>query len=303
MKNNTSNTSWFTLLVTIGVIGFLLVLLTGVFRVVLYELRDTRNMDNFIKSKSAAEAWEEIALLKLKEREKTQLWFGYQDEAIFEESEAGIQGMLTDLNANYNPAKDVQLQYKIDSAASSYSGTLQVGESHIIPMFTTNESSYNINKTSQPKLRIMKNGSIIGWDESKKVVWNLLGTQSGTGVAWLSWVWQFDSSSKFDAKKTIEEVDGDERKIIFKIESDKSIQELIDESEYSYLAILNAWSEEMGYQIDSNWWDFTKPFTKIVASGKVWNVKQNLEIEIDQSKYFDVLKYALYDFAEQNASN
>jgi len=40
---------------------------------------------------------------------------------------------------------------------------------------------------------------------------------------------------------------------------------------------------------------FTMPITTIKSTAKIGEMKQNIRLEIDNSQYFDVLKYSIYD--------
>ncbi len=293
MKKYTSknNTSWFTLLVILGVIGFLLILLTGIFKVVALELKDTKNLDNYIKSRSAAEASEELALLKIK---KEGFWF----DKDLDYNPSGPQGQSLMLSWNpedaweYHPNKDVFFWYTIDSKETEYEGTIRPWEFQVIPLFTKNTEWENLDRTESFILTI-------NWANGEFLSWNIIGDEDKWGMSGLS---SIDSSDSFTSKVT----DDTEyaNRVSFRTQ-EQSIEDFLSESSQSYLTLLNfidttsLWNPEEGiinYKLTTKWATdyFTKPVTTVIAQAKIWEIKQNIELEIDNSKYFDVLKYSIY---------
>jgi hypothetical protein len=76
--------------------------------------------------------------------------------------------------------------------------------------------------------------------------------------------------------------------------TDKSVEDFLLESEKSYLTIFNKGNDPIEYRIDATK-DFTKPITTIISQAKIGEIKQNIELEIENDKYFDVLRYSLFD--------
>lgn len=269
----------------------MLILLTGIFKVVALELKDTKNLDNYIKSRSAAEASEELALLKIK---KEGFWF----DKDLDYNPSGPQGQSLMLSWNpedaweYHPNKDVFFWYTIDSKETEYEGTIRPWEFQVIPLFTKNTEWENLDRTESFILTI-------NWANGEFLSWNIIGDEDKWGMSGLS---SIDSSDSFTSKVT----DDTEyaNRVSFRTQ-EQSIEDFLSESSQSYLTLLNfidttsLWNPEEGiinYKLTTKWATdyFTKPVTTVIAQAKIWEIKQNIELEIDNSKYFDVLKYSIY---------
>jgi hypothetical protein len=50
------------------VVGFLIILTSGVFNLVLKEMNDTTSMGNYLKASAGAESSQELALLQIKQK-------------------------------------------------------------------------------------------------------------------------------------------------------------------------------------------------------------------------------------------
>ena len=305
-KYSSKNPWWFTLLIILWVIWFLLVLLTGIFKVVTLELKDTRNLDYYLKSKWAAEGSQELALLKLKEEK-----FWYDGDVAYDpinprEDESLILAGNPNDKDKYHENKDVSLGYSIDSKASSYVWILEQWDFEVIPLFIK-EDGQDKKATMRPNVSILdteatddgtlgavisKNDFIwniiweIDWEPvwiSGKSVFNAdtevkIKKLAGWGAVWCDW--QFCQESSF----TINDI---------------SVADFLDQSTDSYLTIFNKGSYNLEYTVStdepSGDDEFTKPITIVTSQAKIWEIKQNIELTIDNAQYFDVLKYSLYD--------
>lgn len=284
MIYTTKNQKWFTLLIILGVIGFLLVLLTGIFQIVLFELNDTKNMDYYIKAQSASEAWQEIAMLKLKEEWfgfDVKKWYSQEGEEIYDKTGESIILSRDPSNTQgieFHENKDVFFRYNIDSKTTSYNGMIEPSGFHVIPLFYTDEQWGG--RTETPYLTVTAG-------IADDFVWNILWDET-----WVSGIGSFDRNT--DVKeKVLTSVNNQQN---FRLR-DTSVQSfLVNNPEKNYLMILNTGTENIEYVMATdNGESFTKPITTVYSSAKIWEIKQNIKLEIDNSKYFDVLKYSLYN--------
>lgn len=301
-----NNSQWFTLLLILWVVWFLLILLTWIYKVVLLELEDTKDMSHFMKSRTASESWWEIAMLKLKAK-----WFGYHGEETYDTEWESIMLSKNPLEeADFNKNRDVYFGYEIDSKSAwvdpvppesdgkyKYVGKIDPGEFHIIPLFYIEEGDVRWG-TENPNLYIqerMEDGTL-NWPK-ENIVWNIIGT-----IWWISGQWEFVWNTTVNLKtlnQTPDHVSGAQDNQGFVLDEIWVEQFLIDwrDTGDHYLTLYNVGDTVMEYELST--WDqkaFTKPITTVYTSAKIGDIKQNIQLEIDNSKYFDVLKYSIYDY-------
>lgn len=282
-KKYSWNTWWFTLLVILWVIWFLLILLTWIFKVVLLELKDTKNMDYYLKSRWASEAGEELALLRLKEEK---FWYdGFQE---YDPQKPEWQSIMLSANPSdkekFLPTKDVFFGYDIDSKAEEYSWVLKWWwDFQVIPLFYIEE--WWKGDTKKPRLSIQL------WNPNN-FIWNIIWEEW-----WISgkWAFNFQSSAKLkelEGKKCI----GTQCTKGFTLTT-IDVWDFLKKSWSNYLTFLNLWTNDIKYTLETDDGEsFTKPITTVYSSAKIWEIKQNIKLEIDNSQYFDVLKYSIYDY-------
>jgi hypothetical protein len=70
----------------------------------------------------------------------------------------------------------------------------------------------------------------------------------------------------------------------------------LSSSNSNYLILFNGWNtNNIEYNIKSISWEFfSKPETKIISSGEIWEYKQNLETHLDNTKFLNRQKYSIY---------
>ena len=289
MKHNPNpNPQWFTLLLILGVVWFLLILLTWIYKVVLFELHDTRDMSHFMKSRTASESWWEIAMLKLKEN-----GFWYHADGIYDTNNISWESIILAEfpldTSQFNPNRDVFLGYEIDSKSQNYSWKIQPWDFQIIPLFYTGDIG-SVGNTKEPKFEI------ITWT-ADDLVWNIIWTVWG-----VSWIWAFDGTTSVNLKELSDDTFStwDWWSNKWFTLTNTTVTDFLNEWQLldkNYLTIYNVGDSLIAYNVTT--WDgesFTKPITTVYSSAKIGDIKQNIELEIDNSKYFDVLKYAIYDY-------
>jgi len=166
MKNkDITSTWWFSVIISLLIIGFLLVLTTGVYNLILKELYDNRDMWNSIKAYAWAESAQELALLEIKEK-----WYGYDTQMI----NSPILSV------------DVPISYDLDMKTKTYSAILNWLEYDIVPLFYIDENGI------QQKLDREYTLDVLSW-EINDWVWNLISE-----ISWISWkFWSSSSMSSF----------------------------------------------------------------------------------------------------------
>jgi len=156
MKIN-KNKQGFSILVAILMVWFLLILVTGMFHLMLRDMKDNRGSWNYLKSYAWAEWAMELWLLKIKEK-----WYWINNDLISTSS-----GILSFYPWKNNEPK---INYKMLIATKSFSWTLNSGETVIIPLFSNNKW------IEEPEFI---------WDTD--IIWNIIWKGE-----WMSGTWSFN---------------------------------------------------------------------------------------------------------------
>jgi len=255
---NYENTGWFSVVISLLIIWFLLVLTTGIYNLILKELYDNRDMWNAIKAYAWAESAQEIALLQIKEK-------GYWYDVQVENSH-----ILGDDPNNFKAQKEVAISYDLGTKTNNYEGEIEEFQYDIIPLFYIDESGWEENINNM-------NFSVSQW--AGNLVWNLVSSDS-----WISWVWD---ETEWDKRILLPGGEGElwyERETITSFLSSNSIV---------YFILFNSWNWDVKYTLNSSNY-FSKPKTRIISSATVGNVKQNLWTTLDNTEYLNILKYSIY---------
>lgn len=264
--------SWYTILIVLFVVGFLLVLTSWVFKLVLQELKDNRGRWDYLKAYYWAEAWIEWALYNIKNFE-----YGYSDAIDLERNNRSILLAQDSLNqTTFNPNKDVLISYDIDTKVQSYSQTLAPGEHTLFPL-------YYIDTNGVTRKTLDVNLTIPSWTKSS-LVWNIIGAEDG--IAWNN---EFQNSTLWALKR----VDETTWNLVFER---KWVGEFLANSNDNYLLLFNSDpTNSITYQVNSVWSNyFTKPIGDIYASWKIGSYKQNIKLSLDNSEYLNILKYSIF---------
>jgi len=263
LKNN----SWYSVIIILLIIWLLLFLSVWVFSLILNDLKDNRAMWDYIKAYAWAESASELALLQIKKN-----WYAYYDRIDHNLNNRSIVLADNPLDVNqFKANNDVFISYDIWSKVDEYEWTLEPLWYDIIPLFYVDD-------TWEKKVTKI-DFSVILWDESD-LAWNVIWKEN-----WISWAW-IDMNW---VKKTLTP-DG------FKYVKE-NISEFIANSDTNYLVLLNSWNNwNIKYKISSHNLSesFSKPKTSIISSAQVWNYKQNLNVDLNNTEYLNMLKYSIY---------
>jgi len=261
------NNWWYSILIILLIIWFLLFLWVWIFNLILNDLKDNKAMWDYVKAYAWAESAAELALLKIKKN-----WYGYYDKIDHDKSNRSILLSDNPLNiSNFNSKKDVYFSYDIWSKVNTYDWTLNSLEYDIIPMFYVDDNWEH--KVSSI------NFSVVSWNQSD-FAWNVIWKDS-----WMSWIW----NSTYWSKKTV-----NTGGFVF-IKEDINV--FLSSSDSNYFVLFNSWnSGVIKYTVKSTnpLEFFSKPRTTIITSAQVWNYKQNLSVDFDNTDFLNILKYSIY---------
>ncbi|MDD5769509.1 MAG: hypothetical protein PHE25_00930 [Candidatus Gracilibacteria bacterium] len=263
MKKDINN-SGFSIILAITMTGFMIVLTAGIFLLVLSENKDTKSIENYFKSSQGAEGSLELAMLKAK-----QYNYSYDEKLISSNSLSKI--LCKDITNCYEN-KDELITYNLSSISSQIvDKKIELGNFDIIPLF-----SYDQNGVYKK----VKNITITGLNNN--IIWNIVGKDSG-----ISGIGDFINTTEGNYK-TISGLDISYNK--------KTIGEFLNFSDYNYLILHNLSNGEITYTLKSlNSGEFlTKDTSQIIATGEVGGFKQNLIVNINSSKYLNLLKYSIF---------
>lgn len=261
------NKKWYSVVIALLLVWFILILSTGIFRLILNEMKSNRAMWDYMKSIAWAEAAQELALLDIKT-----YWYWYAwkiDDDINAKSVILSEDPLDSSLFNWN--KDVLISYSNNAKVNSYEGTLDKLWYDIIPLFYIDENGEHAISDLY--------FNIINWDSSE-LSWNIVWSST-----WISWTWN-------DLTWVTKTLTSD-----WFTYNHWSIWEFLSNSSTNYLVLFNWWrTSQMTYSLSSvdQWEYFTTPSMDIISSGKVSKYKQNLRTSINNTEFLNILKYSIY---------
>ncbi len=247
----------YSIIVIIILIWFMILLTTGVFRLVLNEMKDNSSIWNYAKAYIWAESAQEIALLNIKEK-----WYGF-NEGLDENNE------LIWIPDNKTP----KIKYTNNWQTKSYLGKIEPLKYNIMPLFYIKKDWTEV-KIEDYKL------SIISWD-SGNFSWNIVWKE-----AWISWLWT--ETTKWTKKIVNSNSNIDYEDWVL-------VNDFLSSSDTNYLILFNNSNADIDYKITSNK-DFTKPILDIISSSSIKKYKQNLKTTINYADIVNRSKYSIYSW-------
>lgn len=269
--NNNNNKKGYSIIISIMVIWFLIVLTSWTFNLVLWELNDTKGRFDYIKAFSAAEWALELSLLKIKEE-----WYWYYDKINNDVNQQSIMLSSNPLDSSlYSKGKDILISYDMDSKVDSYSGSILPLNYDIIPLFYLDDAwEHKVNELDL---------SVLFFQD--KLAWNIVSSNS-----WLSWIWWINSTTLWKYKVLSWWSFSFSEMLV-----DNFLRDVINNN--NYLILFNSDSSNtIDYNLSTlvSWEYFTKPRAEIISSAVIWKYKQNLRTNLDNTKYLNILKYSIY---------
>jgi len=261
------NNNWYSIIISLIIIWLLLIFSVWTLNIILLEMKDNRWMWFNIKAYAWAEASQELALLKIKKN-----WYGYYDKIDNNINNKSIILSNNPLDIGlFNKNKDVLISYDIASKTDDYKWVLSPLWYDIIPLFY-------IDNTGEHKINNYSLTLISGnWNN---LIWNIVWKNS-----WISWKW---INSIWVMKKIILNNELEYTEV--------NITDFLSNSDSNYLILFNASSSDnINYKINTNNWSyFTKPKSNIITSAQIAQYKQNLDTFLNNTKFLDRQKYAIY---------
>jgi len=270
-KKAYSNTRWYSVIISLLMIGFLLVLTSWVFNLVLKEMYDNRGMWKYIQTYAWAESGQELALLQIKDN-----GYGYYDFIEHTPNDRSIVLSKTPTElSSFQKSNDIFISYDIGSKVNDYNGSLEPLEYDIIPLFYIDEHG-------EQKVNMIDFSITFGSGDN--LSWNIISR-----ISWISG----KNSNLVGYKKTLG-TNGTVREFWFTTES---INTFLLNNDTNYLVLFNSGDfGRIDYHIDTldRTEFFSKPETEIISSAQVWNYKQNLRTTLNNTEYLNILRYSIY---------
>ena len=263
MKIKNKN-SWYTILVTLMIIGFLIVLTIWVLNLVLREMKDNIWAWKYLQVYAWAEAAMELALLDIKKH-----WYWVYSKLDWTDNNAKI------LRNDMNNDKEILISYDLNSKTKWYFWNLDNFEQSVIPLFYI-KTDDSIDKINNLNLKILNSLNFI---DNTKMAWNIVSKNWD----WIWWVWEITSSTK-----------GKWRNADGTFLDEIKVSDFLNTYENNYLIVINLDNfNPLNFEITSTK-DFTKPISKIISSAKIGQYKQNLETILDNTAFLSILKYSVF---------
>lgn len=258
LKNKNSG---YTILVSLMIIGFLVVVTTWILNLVIRELNDNKWGAMYLQSFAWAEAAMELALLEIK---KNGYW-------VYEKK--------TDLDILATPKSEIKISYDLNSKTKSYNWNLSSFEQVVIPLFYLSWSIEN--KIKNMELKILNNYEFV---DTTKMAWNIVSENWD----WVWWNSEISNSSK---------ANGRNKNWLFiwdvKI-SGFGADDFLNKYNKNYLILINLDPNyDLNFNLSSSDF-FTKPVSKIITSATTWKYKQNLETILDNTWFLSILRYSVF---------
>lgn len=265
------NIQWYSILIALTMVSFLLVMVVWVFHLILQWLSDNRWIWSSIKAYFWAEAAQELALLTIKSK-----WYGFSDRIEHNINSRSVVLSHSPKDISLFKGDDVFISYDLWIETQVYTWVLDTLWYDIIPLFYLTGSSSQEKKLTHIKV------DVLSWD-SDAFVWNIVWE-----FRWISWTWSFNKNSQVIEKSHVSSG--------FLLDN-TLIYDFLSSSSKNYLILFNANKDTtIEYRVSSvdDGEYFSKPRVEILSRAQVWNYKQNLRTTFDNAEFLGNLKYSLY---------
>lgn len=294
------NTSGFSILMAIWTIGLLLIIVTSLAITYMRESKLSRFSYNEVLVSTAAEWAFEYGMLKVRNHKD---WF--QDGTFSGE----IDGNILDLGTPRS--KWLNTEYSISASSSHHDFFLSGWEYLIIPLFVSTGSTslgvwskspvYNILSSNTSNLNIWGIGlfswTIVGMSGSQNIA------ITGTGDISPSTQWHI----RIKTSQCYSSIDGTTKsclslspwddEIVYTYDETKTIDDFLSSKRDPYFILYNA-NISTSNPIQVNFTSlspFSLPTITLTAIAKKWDTSQIFQFIEDKSKYYDALKYGIYN--------
>ncbi len=262
------NLNWYSVVISLLLIWFIMVLSIWIFRLILNEMKINKAMWDYIKSYAWAESAQELALLDIKKK-----WYWYYSKIEDNVNNKSVLLSRNFLNKSlYHPKKDVLISHSNDGKVNSYTWNILPLWYDIIPLFFIDDLwEHKVNWISF---------SILSGD-IPSLSWNIVSNDSGISWVWEVWIWIEKKTNLWELGITL----------------DVLVNDFLFSNNTSYLVLFNSWNSwDINYKLTSNNSTefFTKPRLDILSSWETWDYKQNLKTRVDNTEFLNILKYSIY---------
>ena len=243
----------------------------------------------------AASEWVfEYAMLKVGNHRS-----GFEDSTM----SGDLDGNLLDLSKKIS--KWLQTEYQIIASSTGKTFTLSGGEHLIIPLFVSTGSDsigvkskhpgYNPNSTNTKDLSV--------WGISS-MSWTIIWQHNGENVAITGWgeispstlgTIRTKEDQCFDANGSNTLCNGLEAEILpYVFDTDKTIASFLETVKEPYLIIYNKFTIDINVNITALT-PYSLPTTTVTSKSQKWQSSQIFQFTEDKWKYYDALKYGIYN--------
>ncbi len=293
----------------LGTTGVLLVIAVGLANVFLSEMRINKMVYDGILAYSTAESTFEYAMLKAKNHRE-----GFQDQLTASDIDSNLLSGTTPRTQN------VKMTYDMKASSNNASFTLSGGEYLILPLFVGNDNllvpgwtskspNFSTRTEAISELKIsglngdtswtilgMSGGVTIGISGTGTIASSLgtKGTMRNRGVDCYGIVG--GNVEKVDCNGTIPILEENN----YSFDKEMTVSDFLTSSNMTdrYISIFNnvdpATSTPITLQIETTG-KFALPLFELTTTGRVGKTAQSLEYSEDKSRYYDALKYGLYN--------
>ncbi len=286
----------FSILIALGTIWVLLILVTGLTLTYIREIQLSRTTYDEIIANMSAEWVFEYAMLKVRNHRE-----GFSD-TMNSENIDGKQFL-----PETERSKNLESEYRIQASATGYTQILSPNEHLIIPLFSGKENPIDAFWNS-------KNPSFSWWVLSVNsltvtgldgLTWTITSMSGGQSIG-LTGMWNIASSSFGTMRRENEDcydTNGNTiacnnpsvvERIPYFFDEQISIDDFLTTTENPYFIVTNTLPTQISIGLKSMT-PFTLPTLTIETKAKKnWSV-QTFRFTEDKSKYYDALKYGIYN--------
>lgn len=319
----------FSILIALGTIGVLLIIVMGIASVYQREIRLSRITYDDILTDARAEWAFEYAMLKVRNHRE---WF--EDTMIENDIDSEI------FSGSSERTNGIKTTYAIHAQTGSQIFTLWPSEHLILPLFVGDDTiisgksknpSFSTNIVKSNGLKLSR--ADIDWTDPGDILIGLFGSSSENNISWSIVAM---SGSENVSLAGSGKIDGTERGTMrlrgedcldstgAKIKCDGSNGVVEESLQYfydtvgsvsdflwwvgnfaemtltdTYILIFNGWTTGEVISMTSTT-PYALPTLEVRAESKKWNSLKSIQFIEDKSRYYDALKYGVYDTNDSN---
>lgn len=266
--------------------AFLVALSAGVLSVMVQSAGVSRAVLHGTEASITAESALEYALLKIRNHRA-----GFEDSIATDDRERSLVSVPTaDIPAG--------MLYDIDASGTSYTGTLAAGEFAVFSLFVdpgvlTGTGSKHPNPSG---FRAVTRTDGFVFSADGDFAWNVIGSDAAGatyGIAGTGGLARSVGSSSGATVRSGIRKDFDAASLRFDLSS-QTIDNFVRTYDNSYFIVQNYSGSPRAYSVSAST-AFGYPAHRVVASGVVGNIRQNISLTEDSNRLFEVLKYSLFN--------